>query len=65
LERDQLEAKWHQLKGKAKEFWGELTGDELDWIGGQREQLLGKLQEKYGMSREEAERQVEQFTRDL
>jgi uncharacterized protein YjbJ (UPF0337 family) len=65
MERDRLEGKWHQVKGKVKEFWGELTGDEIDWIGGRREQLVGKLQEVYGMTREEAERQVEDFVNQL
>ncbi len=61
MQTDKLGAGWSQLKGKIREFWGELTGDEVDWIAGRREQLIGKLEEKYGMSREEAERQVDEF----
>lgn len=61
MEREKMEAFWFQAKGKVREFWGELTGDEVDWIAGRREQLVGKLEEKYGMTREEAERQVDEF----
>ncbi len=61
MKQEKLEARWHQLKGTVRELWGELTGDEIDWIGGRREQLVGKLEEKYGMSHEEADRQVEEF----
>lgn len=57
--------KWDQIKGLAKEFWGELTGDELDFIAGQRERLIGKLEEKYNITRAEAEKQVEEFERKL
>jgi uncharacterized protein YjbJ (UPF0337 family) len=60
MERD-TEARWFQIKGKVREFWGELTGDDVDWIAGRRERLVGQLEEKYGMSREEAERQVDEF----
>jgi uncharacterized protein YjbJ (UPF0337 family) len=57
--------KWDQIKGLAKELWGELTGDELDFIAGQRERLIGKLEEKYNITRAEAEKQVEEFERKL
>jgi uncharacterized protein YjbJ (UPF0337 family) len=65
MDHDQWAGKWHQIKGKIIQAWGELSGDEVDWINGRKEQLVGKLQEKYGYSREEAERQVEEFSRDL
>ncbi|KIH76415.1 Uncharacterized conserved protein YjbJ, UPF0337 family [Geoalkalibacter ferrihydriticus] len=61
MTNEELRARWHQLRGLAREFWGELTGDDVNFIGGQRELLVGKLEEKYGMSREEAEKQVEEF----
>ncbi|MFA5515279.1 MAG: CsbD family protein [Desulfuromonadales bacterium] len=61
MDREKFAVRWHLLKGKAREFWGELTGDEIEWIGGRRDQLVGKLEEKYGMSHEEAERQVDEF----
>ena len=60
-----LRGKWDQIKGLAREFWGELTGDELDYIAGQRERLIGKLEEKYHITRAEAEKQVEEFERKL
>jgi uncharacterized protein YjbJ (UPF0337 family) len=56
-----VEGNWQQLKGKIKEQWGELTDDQLDVIAGKRDQLLGRIQEAYGVSQEEAERQVRAF----
>jgi uncharacterized protein YjbJ (UPF0337 family) len=61
MNRDVLEGKWKQLRGKVREEWGELTDDELDQINGRRDQLVGKIQEKYGYTRDEAERQVDEF----
>ena len=55
---DRIEGNWKQAKGKVKEQWGKLTDDQLDVIGGRREQLLGVLQESYGIAKDEAERQV-------
>lgn len=62
---DMIEGKWTQLKGHAKEQWGELTDDELDVIAGKKDQLIGKLQEKYGISRDEAERKADEFSDKL
>ena len=50
------------MKGKIKEHWGDLTDDELDRIAGKRDQLIGKIQEKYGLSKDEAERRVADWT---
>lgn len=61
MNQDKLEGKWKQFKGKAKENWGKLTDDDLDVIAGKRDQLVGKVQERYGIAREEAERQVNEF----
>jgi uncharacterized protein YjbJ (UPF0337 family) len=58
---DRIEGNWKQLKGKAKEQWGKLTDDQLDVIGGREDQLVGKVQEAYGIGRDEAQRQVEAF----
>jgi uncharacterized protein YjbJ (UPF0337 family) len=58
---DQVKGQWKQLKGKALEQWGKLTDDDLDVIDGKREQLAGRIQERYGVTREEAEKQVEQW----
>jgi len=59
---DQVEGKWKQLKGSIKAKWGKLTDDDLDFIAGKRQQLVGRLQERYGIAREEAEKQVNDWT---
>ncbi len=58
---DIIEGKWKQLKGSAKENWGKLTDDELDQAAGNRDKLVGKIQEKYGVARDEAEKQVDEW----
>ena len=58
---DQIKGNWKQFRGKAQEKWGDLTDDDLDRIAGQRDQLIGKVQECYGIAREEAEKQVKEF----
>ena len=58
---DTVKGQWKQFRGKVKEQWGELTDDDLDRIEGKRDQLLGAVQKRYGMARDEAERQVRQF----
>ena len=60
-----LEGKWKQFKGKVKEQWGELTDDELDQIDGQRDQVVGLLQEKYGYGLERAEEEFDDFLDSL
>jgi uncharacterized protein YjbJ (UPF0337 family) len=60
---DQIEGNWKQFKGKVKEKWGRLTDDELDVLSGKRDQLIGKIQERYGIAKSEAEKQVEDFRR--
>jgi uncharacterized protein YjbJ (UPF0337 family) len=62
---DILEGKWKQLRGRIKEAWGVLTDDELDEIAGKRDRLAGKLQERYGYSRMEAEDEINRFLRDV
>lgn len=58
---DRIEGNWKQLKGKAKVQWGKLTDDDFDVIAGKRDQLVGKVQESYGISKDEAEKQVDNF----
>jgi uncharacterized protein YjbJ (UPF0337 family) len=58
---DRIEGNWKQLKGKVQVKWGKLTDDQCDVIAGRREQLVGHLQEHYGIGKDEAERQVEFF----
>lgn len=58
---DQIEGNWKQFKGTVKEKWGKLTDDDLDKINGKKEHLLGKIQEKYGIAKKEAEEQLKVF----
>ena len=61
MNRDTASGSFTQLKGKIKEQWGKLTDDEIDEMEGKAEILAGKLQERYGMNREEAEREARDF----
>lgn len=54
---------WNEMKGKVKEQWGDLTHDQLDKIDGQRDQLVGLIQQQYGRTREDVEREVEAWER--
>ncbi len=65
MNEDTVKGKWKQLKGKAKESWGKLTDDDLDVAEGNRDYLVGKVQERYGIAKDEAERQVRDFERSL
>lgn len=56
-----LKGKWHQVKGNVKENWGRLTDDDIEMLLGEGEQLAGRLQERYGYSRQRAEREVNRF----
>lgn len=58
---DQIEGNWKQLKGEAKVQWGKLTDDDLDIAEGHREKLVGRIQERYGYAKEEAEAEVDRF----
>ena len=58
---DQVEGQWKQMKGSVKEKWGKLTDDDLTQIGGRRDQFVGKLQERYGIAREEAQRRADEW----
>ncbi|MGR3760261.1 CsbD family protein [Roseobacteraceae bacterium NS-SX3] len=62
---DQIEGNWKQVKGKIQQAYGDLTDDELDKARGDREELVGLLQSKYGKAREEAERECDEFIRKL
>ena len=61
INSDVLKGKWQQLKGEARIQWGRLTDDDLDQIQGNLEKLAGKLQERYGYAREDAQREVDDF----
>ena len=58
---DRIQGNWKQLTGNAKIQWAKLTDDDLEVVAGQREQLAGKIQERYGIAKEEAERQVAEW----
>jgi uncharacterized protein YjbJ (UPF0337 family) len=60
---DTVKGDWKQFRGKVKEAWGKLTDDQLDVVSGKRDQLIGAIQKGYGIARDEAERQVQQFER--
>lgn len=55
---DQVKGQWNQMKGSVRKQWGKLTDDDLNVIAGERERLVGKIQERYGIAKEEAERQI-------
>jgi uncharacterized protein YjbJ (UPF0337 family) len=58
---DTVKGQWKQFRGQVKEKWGKLTDDDLDRIEGKRDQLLGAVQKRYGIARDEAERQLREF----
>ena len=61
MNQEQVSGNWMQLKGTLLEKWGKLTSDDLDVIEGRREQLSGKIQERYGIAKEAAEKQAAAF----
>jgi uncharacterized protein YjbJ (UPF0337 family) len=61
MNKDIVGGNFKQLKGKIKEQWGKLTDDEIDQMDGHADVLAGKLQEKYGLARDEAEKQAREF----
>jgi uncharacterized protein YjbJ (UPF0337 family) len=58
---DIIKGKWNQLKGEARMQWGNLTDSDWEQIAGQKDKLVGKLQERYGWNRAEAEREVDEY----
>lgn len=63
MNSDRIKGNWQQFLGKAKEQWGKLTDDDWKIVEGRADQLVGRIQERYGCAREEAERQVAEFER--
>jgi uncharacterized protein YjbJ (UPF0337 family) len=62
---DQVEGKWKQYEGRVREKWGKLTDSDLGVVRGQRDQLIGLIQERYGIAKEAAQEQVDEFVRGL
>jgi uncharacterized protein YjbJ (UPF0337 family) len=62
---DQIEGKWKQMKGAARQKWAKLTDDDLEFIAGNRDQFSGRLQERYGIAKEEAERQLNEWQKTV
>jgi uncharacterized protein YjbJ (UPF0337 family) len=62
---DQLEGQWHQVKGNLKSKWGKLTDDDVHNVAGKKENLVGKIQERYGILKDEAEKQADEWIAKL
>jgi uncharacterized protein YjbJ (UPF0337 family) len=61
MNSDQFEGKWKQLKGNVKQRWGKLTDDDVTTLSGKKDELIGKLQERYGITREQAQREADEW----
>ena len=62
---DRIKGNWKQITGKAKEQWGKLTDDDLEVVAGHRDQLAGKIQERYGVAKDEADKQLAAWERTV
>lgn len=62
---NELEGKWNQMKGTVREKFGKLTDDDIQVIAGKKDQFLGKLQERYGMARAQAEKELDNWLRNV
>ncbi|MDH3444701.1 MAG: CsbD family protein [Deltaproteobacteria bacterium] len=62
---DQVSGQWTQLKGKAKEKWVKLTDDDFDVVEGKRDQLVGKLQQRYGLAKDRAEKEADDWAKEF
>jgi uncharacterized protein YjbJ (UPF0337 family) len=62
---DLIEGRWKQSMGKVRVKWGKLTDDDVTAVNGKREQLVGKLQERYGLAKDAAEKQVDEFVQSF
>ena len=61
MNSEQLQGRWKQIKGSVKERWGRLTDDDIDVVAGKRDQLIGRIQERYSIAREDAQKQVDDW----
>ena len=65
MDWNQVQGNWKQLKGKAKIKWGKLTDDEIDVVEGRRDELVGKIQQRYGIAKDQAEREVDDWMKEF
>jgi uncharacterized protein YjbJ (UPF0337 family) len=65
MNADIIQGKWKQLTGRMKSEWGKLTNDDLDVVSGHRDYLVGKIQERYGWNKDDADAAVKRFERSL
>jgi uncharacterized protein YjbJ (UPF0337 family) len=65
MDWNRIEGNWKQIKGQVKEKWGKLTHDELDKMNGRRDQLEGKIQERYGIAKDQANKDVDAWFNSL
>lgn len=62
---DTIEGKWRQMKGQVRSKWGKLTDDDVELIGGKKDTLVGRIQERYGVERDQAEREVDDWMKTV
>jgi uncharacterized protein YjbJ (UPF0337 family) len=62
---DRIEGNWKQFKGKARQQWAKLTDDDVEFVEGKRTELAGRIQQRYGVARDEAERQIDDWMRQV
>jgi uncharacterized protein YjbJ (UPF0337 family) len=60
-----VEGQWKEVKGKIRSKWGKLTDDDVSLVAGKRDALLGRIEQRYGVARDEAERQVDEWVNQL
>jgi uncharacterized protein YjbJ (UPF0337 family) len=65
MNKDKIVGEWHKLKGQLKQKWGKLTDDDLTQINGKREELLGRLQSRYGYAKDKAEEELSSFEKSI
>jgi uncharacterized protein YjbJ (UPF0337 family) len=61
MNTDQLSGQWKQMKGAVRQQWGKLTDDDIEVIAGKRDSLVGKLQERYGLAKDEAQKKADEW----
>jgi uncharacterized protein YjbJ (UPF0337 family) len=62
---DRIEGNWMQFKGKARQQWGKLTNDDLELVKGKRTELAGRLQERYGIARDQADQEIDSWLKTM